>query len=350
MYIIRGKILNPDVFIIPNMRQTLRRFYPVVSPRGPSAPFDDCLRGDAKREQGRFYTISNPFAHPAFSHWAELADLQRQTILEPFAGCNHLIDHLSSLNLCADFRSYDIEPAHPDVVARDTLRDFPTGYRVCVTNPPWLAKNSATRRGLSFVGDYDDLYQFALSLCLAHCDYVAALIPESFVRAAIFRTRLMAFISLTSAIFSDTDHPVGLALFVPQRVKATHIWLGLDYAGRLNELERMRPHCSSRARLIRFNDPQGELGFFAIDNCREPSIRFCPAAELADYPVKFSCRSITRISVPWRLNIAGYNRFIKDFRHRTRDVLLTPFKGLRRDGFYRRRMDYALARAIIANV
>ena len=39
-----------------------------------------------KKENGRYYTERNPFAHPAFLAWAQKADLRRKTLLEPFAG------------------------------------------------------------------------------------------------------------------------------------------------------------------------------------------------------------------------------------------------------------------------
>ena len=38
---------------------------------------------------------------------------------------------------------------------------------------------------------------------------------------------------------------------------------------------------------------------------------------------------------------------LNDFRRETYDIFLTPFKGLRKDFRYRRRLDYALARNIV---
>ena len=85
--------------------------------------------------------------------------MPKTSILEPFAGANLLISSLKDMGLCHRADSFDIAPAHTDVKLRDTLTDFPTGYEVCITNPPWLAKNSATRRGLAFPETpYDDLY------------------------------------------------------------------------------------------------------------------------------------------------------------------------------------------------
>ncbi len=73
---------------------------------------------------------------------------------------------------------------------RDTLKDFPVGFEVCVTNPPWLAKNSATKMQVPFyAGEYDDLYKYSLDKCLENCKNVIAIIPESFIRTNLFLGR-----------------------------------------------------------------------------------------------------------------------------------------------------------------
>jgi len=45
--------------------------------------------------------------------------------------------------------------------------------------------------------------------------------------------------------------------------------------------------------------------------------------------------------------IKKLNKKISTFRESTNDIFLTPFKGIRKDGRYRRRMDFALARDFI---
>ena len=180
-----------------------------------------------KRQSGQFYTEKNPFQHPAFRLWAKRVDLLRVRVLEPFAGANRLIGHLLDMGLCRGFQSFDIYPANPDVHFRDTLKSFPSGYDACVTNPPWLAKNSVSVRGLPFcAGNHDNLYKYALEKCLDHCPWVAALVPESFIRAKLFQGRLTDFISLTNQLFSDTDHPVGFALFQPHAASDVVVWSG----------------------------------------------------------------------------------------------------------------------------
>jgi len=54
--------------------------------------------------------------------------------------------------------------------------------------------------------------------------------------------------------------------------------------------------------------------------------------------------------VSGQLMIDRYNTFIGEFREKTGDVLLTCYRGLRKDGKYRRRLDWQLARGIIESV
>ena len=304
----------------------------------------------SKRARGRFYTAGNPFALAPFRDWAERAGLPGRRVLEPFAGAGSLIRMLQELSLCGDFAAYDIEPAARGVRRRDTLADFPSGFEVCVTNPPWLARNSATRRGLPYPGGaHDDLYKRCLELCLAHCPRVAALVPASFLQSGLFQARLEHYILLHRILFDDTENPVCLALFGPEPTAAVHIHHDEEYVGDLQELARSLP-VEKRARDLRFNDPTGALGFISFDDTRRPSIRFCGADEIQDHAIKTSSRFVTRIGGCGRVTpaqIARLNRSIAAFRRDTADVFLTPFKGLRRDGQYRRRMEFTLARKFI---
>ena len=320
---------------------------------------------DEKRASGRYYTRGNPFQLEPFQTWAKASNLAEQITLEPFAGAKDIPQLIDAANLqCQDWAFFDIQPGAEGITQRDTLAAFPKGFNVCITNPPWLARNSATRRGLPFpeATSYDDLYKYALEQCLTHCGSVAAIIPEAFIRSSLFLERLHDFISLvpqtqgttaeeskirdTSYMFEDTEHPVGLALFAPHVTPDVRIWRNNRFLGRLNELQRYLPPPSTNRSIV-FNAPDGNLGLIAIDNTVSPSIRFCPPEELKDYPIRVHCRSITKIGVPWRVDIETLNARLKTIREETHDVFLTAFKGIRRDGQYRRRLDWALARAII---
>ncbi len=102
---------------------------------------------------------------------------------------------------------------------------------------------------------------------------------------------------------------------------------------------------------IRFNVPNGNLGLIAIDNTIEPSIKFVNGEEISPERIRVSSRSITRIMIPtkYKINsiIEKLNYNLNIFRKETYDLFLTPFKGLRKDNYYRRRLDYKLAKKLI---
>ena len=307
-----------------------------------------------KRTKGQYYTLGNPFSLAPFIEWANSIGLSSRKILEPFAGANHIIRSLQSIGLCNHSDSFDIAPADVGVVQQNTIVSFPKGYDVCITNPPWLAKNSATRLKLSFPDSpYDDLYKHCLCLCLQHCNYVAALIPASYLHSNLFRRRLSRYILLHSeSIFNDTDNPVCLALFDKDDVEDTCIYYDNKFIGNLSSLETHLPIPWKECK-ITFNDPLGKLGLVTFDNIREPSIKFCNVEEIHHYPVKHSSRYFVRIecgieNIP--AAVSTLNGKINTFRNETCDLFLTPFKGIRKDGFYRRRMSFELAKRFIGSV
>lgn len=303
-----------------------------------------------KKELGQYYTRQNPFEHEAFYVWANNSKLPTVKLLEPFAGSNHLVNILQNMGLCNEVASFDIMPAHGDVKRRDTIKDFPKNNEVCVTNPPWLAKNIATYKGLDFPKTkHDNLYKLCLELCLKNSKHLAILLPESFIRAGLFTQRLTDFISITSSdIFQDTQNPVGLALFGDEIVKDTRVWSNDEYVGDLAQLLKMRPVADKNIN-ITFNVEHGNVGLIALDNTREASIRFCEVEELSDYTVKPTGRHITKILIDGNPRIDAWNDAINSFRGQTKDILMTSYKGLRKDGMYRRRCDFGLARGIISH-
>lgn len=305
-----------------------------------------------KRSLGQYFTTYNPFQNDGFKKWSLDCGLKSNIILEPFAGSNNLIHMLQEMDLCKKFVSYDIEPQNNIVQARNTLIDFPKNFDICITNPPYLARNSATQRGLHFPNtEYDDLYKHAIDKCLQHCKYVGAIIPASFLNAKLFRDRLTHYILLNTTMFNDTEHPVCLALFcnTSDDVKIYH---DNQYLGYLSELEKSLPTSKQKIEM-RFNDKNGSLGLIAIDNTVEPSIRFCCGKEIDSNKISTSSRSITRIAVGGNVggNVGGLindlNAKLTSLRQSTYDIFLTPFKGLRKDGKYRRRLDFQLARQLI---
>jgi len=306
---------------------------------------------EKKRINGQYFTEYNPFKNDAFIEWATKCDIKNNVVLEPFAGSNNLIIMLQKMGFIEKFVSYDIEPKNHNVKFRDTIYDFPQGFEICVTNPPYLARNSATRRSLPFPDTFhDDLYKFSLGKCLESCKYVCAIIPASFLNAGLFRNRLSHYVLLNSKMFNDTEHPVCLSLF-DSSSKDIKIYENEKYLGLMSEFEKKVPNVHNDLP-IKFNEKNGNLGLLAIDNTTEPSIKFCEGRKINPEKVCVSSRSLTRILIDCDVEktIKKLNDYLNSFREETHDLFLTPFKGLRKDNKYRRRLDFALARKFINEV
>lgn len=319
----------------------------------------------SKRLRGQFFTTTNPFNVDPFHKWLKtIPGYKQQTFLEPFAGANNIVVMLADLGYGNHWACFDIEPANKDLNAsgfevsqRDTLDDYPEGFTVAITNPPYLAKNSATRRGLPFPETiHDDLYKVALDAMLSNTQYVAAIIPESYITQNLFHDRLQTVISLTCRMFEDTEVPVCLALFVPAETKAQPLDFSIYAENRLigaySELQACLEIFHGEGLDWRFNDPQGQIGLYAVDSTKGDSIQFVSGDEIDSCLVLSTSRSVTRISSP--LDAADIKRIIKTAnellkvrRKKTKDAFMTSFKGLRRDGRYRRRLDFKQARELL---
>lgn len=324
-----------------------------------------------KKQRGQFFTEENPFVLEPFKEWFGFLP-EKARLLEPFAGSNNLIKMVNETFGEFGWESFDIEPpqdnAYSDVPVqkKDTLKDMPSGFDAIITNPPYLARNSATRAGIKFDAEnkYDDLYKFCLDKMLKKYDFVAAIIPESFMTCGQFREKLYSVISLTQGMFSDTDCPVCIATFVPEKIKKTKlakedflIYRLDDFIGSYEQLEKyyqdLRNEMTHNVH-CRFNDKNGKIGLRGVDNTIADTIRFVQGEEIDPSLIKQTSRSITRISVDVDLPeeklvevIDQANDILRDFRKRTDDIFMTSFKGLRRDGKYRRRLDYKKAGEIL---
>lgn len=317
-----------------------------------------------KRVKGQYFTRGNAFESGLFKLWIDgIEGFGSKELLEPFAGGNHIPKSIKELGFANKWRCFDVVVQRASAVdglaveQRDTIADFPDGFSVAITNPPYLAKNSAVRRGLAFPPTaYDDLYKLALEKMLAKVGHVAAIVPESFVTQGLFESRLFGIVSLSGRHFEDTEHPVCLALFVPadKAGKDYQIWRDDEPLGLSKALKSARPAPASRVKW-RFNDPAGQVGIRCVDGTKGPSISFVNGSEIPSSEIKHTSRALTRVSVDGaELSSADLERLLNEaqtilnaYRKSTQDVEMTSFKGLRDDGRYRRRLDFALARAVL---
>jgi hypothetical protein len=326
---------------------------------------------ESKVRLGQYYTRVSPFEFARFQAWLTgIPNITTLKFIEPFSGSNSIIrmiiNDFPSIK-SQQWSAFDIDPeAHerslvPEVKAqtRDTIKSFPKGFDVCITNPPYLAKNSATRKGTEFnFGAYQDVFEISLREMLNACAWVAAIIPESFLTRGVFHNRLEFVISLTQNMFDDTEFPVCLAVFSPSPSSDFEVWRNDTWLGNFSDLELARDAILSnkQRRLFQFNDPDGAIGLFAVDMTKGPSIRFVNGRDIDSKEIKHSSRAITRISPKFSLEdvlcealILEANAVLASYREKTHDVFLTSFKGLRADACYRRRLDWKTASLILSS-
>ena len=323
-------------------------------------------KNNQKKENGQYFTINNPFKLKVFKSWFKYV-YKKETILEPFAGANNIVKLVNEVFPKTKFKSFDIDTSFKNVypavkiTKKDTIKNFPKGYNTVITNPPYLAKNSATRNNLFYPNtNYDDLYKYTLEKMLKNVDNVAAIIPESFVTSNLFVDRLYAITSLTTKMFNDTECPVCLALFVKDKEdleieKDNFLLYRMDeYIGEYKSILKRINKYLSNANIIewKFNDENGNIGIRCIDDTKKPTICFLEGSNIEKKLIKVSSRALTRVSgLPQNIKkekfIDKCNNLVKEYRNKTKDVFLTSFKGLRADNCYRRRLDFKTARQIM---
>lgn len=318
---------------------------------------------NSKRNNGQYFTTTNPFTLAPFIDWLKQIPndvLQDATILEPFAGSNNIPAMIYKSGILSNsWACFDIEPPAINncdtfaVKQCNTIKYFPSNYKIAITNPPYLGKNSASRRHLAFPDTvYDDLYKLCLDKMLAKVDYVAAIIPETFTVANLFTDRLWGIISLTCKMFDDTLCPVCLALFNKRPTSDFKLYRMNEYLGSFIELSKYIPK-PTFSYSWKFNDPYGIIGIKCVD-ASKPTIRFCPGDEIDSASIKISSRSETKVTCgeigPENLDIflTECNKLLAEYRLKTKDVFMAAFKNLGSTGAYRRRLDFATAKLIMS--
>lgn len=321
-----------------------------------------------KKMLGQFFTITNPFEVAPFKMWMNSIDITDETVfLEPFAGANNIVNMIQEIGYKNTWDCYDIVPKNElnksnfNIEQRDTLKSFPKNYKIAITNPPYLAKNSATRSGIKYPNTkYQDLYLYSLDKMIKNVEYCAAIIPESFISSPIFTNRLVIVVSLTCKMFDDTDCPVCLAMFSPENDKKIFnlskndfiIYSMNDMIGKYSELKKIILKNNNSDIKWVFNDRNGSIGLRGVDNTKCESIKFVKGDEINPNRIKVSSRSLTRISgLPEKYDLDLFinllNKNLNEYRNMTHDVFLTAFKNLRSDNKYRRRLDFDTARYIL---
>ena len=318
-----------------------------------------------KQNLGQFNTKSGVWLRPHVAQFIKGSGCR--TVVDPYAGGGDL---LSAVNdYFTWYIGYDIDPE----LAwewNDGLSAIPyhDGAMV-VTNPPYLAKNSATRNCLDsydyFKMDdndqYEDLYQIALEKVLSQYKKAVFIIPETYFQTDFFKNHLDSYTIIEENPFEDTDCPVCVATFDVSndfyRIAGNNykIYKNDSYLfDRFGLIDILYKFNSTRLNApITFNDPNGNLGLRGVDGVLPyDSIHFCQPYDLQyKRDIKESSRSITIINVEGvevdSTFLDAVNFYLRKLRRDTHDVVLSPFKGNNKLGQRRRRLDYKWARKII---
>ena len=334
-----------------------------------------------KRDLGQFFTRDSVWLRPHIRAHIESLSNQYKLCVDPFAGDGHLLELAQQMGF--EIRGHDIDEnicaskqwGEPNDSIRRVIRHE---QAFVLTNPPYLAKNSAKRMkspmveyfGPGFIPTLDDsrlnvlddLFKLAIEQTLAKYDDSIWIVPESGIQdlddLPHWKNKLHSVTILEDNPFDDTEHPVCVMIFSASN-PLNEVWKNDTLLGGYNQLRSAHNQTAqnpSKLTPMKFNAPEGTLGYRAVDGTREDGsmrIKFCRGEELGydRSNIKVSSRHLTYIEIELEGNllddvIAEANRIIDNYREATHDVFLTAFMGNTKTGESRRRLDYKLARKI----
>lgn len=317
---------------------------------------------DAKKIKfGQFNTKLDLWLKPQIIKF--INDSQCNIIYDPFAGGGDLLMTLNDRMNYDNLLGLDIDECLGWEI-NDSLINIPHYDKaIIVTNPPYIAKQSASRKKIDLskyfsMTDYDDIYLLALDKMLEAQEFVVAIVPESFLNSNYRqKNRLSSITVLEDNPFEDTENPVCVVCF-DGKVKdydEIKIYKNEILVGTLKDIYNIRVKPLNNVK-ITFNTLDGWLGLRAIDSTDDIKRIGFDFKDNIDYDwenkIKVSSRHLSLIDIDVPKNkrsafIHECNKLIEDIRKESSDILLTPFKGNTKSGKRRRRLDFKLARAIM---
>lgn len=313
-----------------------------------------------KKKLGQYFTKKDLWLKPQIIEF--IKDSNCNIAYDPYAGNGDL------LKISFDYgikktKGLDIDDKL-NWELNDSLKNIPhIDNAIIVTNPPYLTKYSASRKKInidySYFKEHTDLYQLAIDKMLEAQDYVVAIVPETYINSKCFEknlNRVYSITILTENPFEDTENPVCVVCFdnvikIPPEVK---VYVDDEYLNDYSYFKDLRL-IPKNDYSIRFNVQNGKLALRAVDlTSNDKKIRFYDKKDL-NYDlskIRNSSRLITIIDldcsdIDIKELVSECNRLLEDYRSKTKDVILSPFKGNTKEGKRRRRLDYKAARAII---
>ncbi|MGB0377404.1 MAG: hypothetical protein ACPGGE_01185, partial [Poseidonia sp.] len=248
------------------------------------------MSGLSKRNLGQYFTRDDAWLRPHIVEHLRSLHVRYNTCLDPFAGDGHLLNVAASLGF--DVVGHDVDAAicaangwgEPN----DSILDVPSHADAFVlTNPPYLAKNSAKRMDapaqsyfrpgavLPLTNEHtstlDDLFKLAIEQTLAQYDDSVWIVPESVVQDVEhlphWKARLHSLTVLEDNPFTDTEHPVCVLVFSASQANG-ELWKNDTRLGSYQDIWCLHNETRSSPRdatAMQFNSPTGNLGYRAVD-------------------------------------------------------------------------------------
>ena len=163
----------------------------------------------------------------------------------------------------------------------------------------------------------------------------------------MFADRLYAWDKIDYVLFSDTDNPVGVAYFVPNKVNATKYYVnGEEILITADDTpETVDLH-------LEFNVSHGNYVLCAIDLVSQDNIKIYKEDSSFDRSkfLKGTSRNYSLFYSPDLKDedIDGINEFITTWRERTKDFFITSFKSEQKSGKYRKRFSFGQFKWVVS--
>lgn len=317
------------------------------------------MEKNKKRALGQFFTKKKLWLLPQIIDF--IKNSKAKIAYDPFVGNGDMLKAVKNLGF-KKFIGLDIDK-NLNWKYNDSLIKVPKiKNSVIITNPPYLTNYSAKRKRIyDHVSKYfeackyDDLYQLAMEKCMNN-KYGIMIVPETFINSSFPKNRLTSLTILEENPFGDTENPVCVICFNNKKksLDKIKIYKNNILLGTLGYFEKLRLKPTNTINM-KFNDIDGRVALRAVDTTNPKKLISFMKKEDLDYDlqgIKHSSRLITLINIK---NVNGglnnllsqSNGILNQYRQTMHDILLSPFKGNRKDGKRRRRLDYATARAIL---
>lgn len=315
-----------------------------------------------KKKLGQYFTKKDLWLKPQIISFIKKSKCK--TAYDPFAGNGDLLKVSKTYGIKVT-KGLDIDESL-NWEYNDSLSNIPhVDNAIIITNPPYLTKYSASRKHINsgemnkYFKEHTDLYQLAIDRMLEAQDFVVAIVPETYINSKFFNKHLARIYSvtiLTENPFDDTENPVCVVCFdnVEKNPPQIKVYADDEYLNDYSYFKELKLTPKNKY-FIKFNVQYGKIALRAVDlTSNDKRIKFYEKKDL-DYDINKignSSRLVTIIDLDCSDLILSdlvneCNKILEEYRLKTKDVTLSPFKGNTKEGNRRRRLDYKTARYII---